>query len=232
MAKASTKPQAEKTKPESVRSAYQPYLDGDPRTRGPVEMPDLDGLMLSVQSSDRSGALDDFDLADAPAPVDVKALNRHLISCTAFTRDIKGNVSFFSSLFKAEAEGKQVGVVQEAKVFYVKADSKGVAVEHGVAVRLQVDASEFSAEANVSIPNIAAEAQLGMSEAQMEISVRGFSGFLGDLLPAPDTVNLTSYAAYMEAFQKIQKHVFCEENAEYLVPVVLGKHQPVEDLAS
>ncbi len=232
MAKAATKSKIERTKPESVRSAYQPYLDGDPRTRGPVEIPDLDGLMLSIQTTDRSGSRDDFDMAGGPKQVNPKALNRHLISCTAFTRDVKGNVSFFSSLFKAEAEGKQVGVVQEAKVFFVKTDDNGVAVEHGVAVRLQVDASEFSAEANVSIPNIAAEAQLGMSDAQMEISVRGFSGFLGDLLPAPDTVNLTSYAAYMEAFQKIQEHVFSEENAEYLVPVVLGKHQPVEDLAS
>ncbi|WP_299923136.1 hypothetical protein [uncultured Pelagimonas sp.] len=232
MAKASTKTQAEKTKPESVPSAYQPYLDGDPRTRDPMILPEVDGLMLSLQGGVRSTVGDDFDLADAPVPIDPKTLNRHLISCTAFTRDVKGNVSFFSSLFKAEAEGKKVGVVQEAKVFFVKTDSNGVAVEHGVAVRLQVDASKFSAEANVSIPNIAAEAQLGMSDAQMEISVRGFSGFLGALLPAPDTVNLTSYAAYMEAFQKIQKHVFCEENAEYLVPVVLGKHKPVEQLAS
>ncbi|MGH1412058.1 MAG: hypothetical protein ACRBB0_01100 [Pelagimonas sp.] len=223
-------------KPESVPSAYQPFLDGDPRMRSPTglpDLPDLDGMMFS-----RSGgpALDielgaEGGAAAEQHPADPKTLNRHLINCTAYTRDVEGKVNFFSSLFKAEAKGKQVGVVQEAKAFFVKREN-GVDIEWGVAVRLQVDASEFSAETHVSIPNIAAEAQLGMSQAQMEISVRGFSGFLGDLLPAPDTVNLTSYAAYMEAFQKIQKHVFSEDNADYLMPVVLGKHQPPDQVIS
>lgn len=116
--------------------------------------------------------------------------------------------------------------MQEAKSFAVVETENGPDIEMGVAVRLQVEASSFSSYVQVSIPNIAAEAQLGLSRAEMEISVRGFSMPLGDLLPAPKAVDLTSYTEYVEAFGKVQAFVFSQANRQYLSPVLLGVHTP------
>lgn len=212
----------------SVPSKYEPLLDGDPRLRSLDLQLSQEAVaakpMFSIQEADVED-LPDWAEDEPAQAVTAPKLNQHLISCTAFTRDAKGEASFFSALFKQEAKLKQVGVVQEAKAFTVR-EVNGVETEVGVAVRLQVEASEFSSDTHVSIPNIAAEAQLGMSRAQMEISVRGFAGPLGDLLPAPESVNLTSYAQYLEAFQKIQKHVFSKESQGEVTPVVLGQHRP------
>ena len=181
-------------------------------------------LMLNLSREVATPDIDWPERTIMPLAAPQMVLNQHFVSTVAFTRDASGKPSFFSALFKADAKAKQVGVVQEAKVFAVVKGEDGGDVEMGVAVRLKVEASSFSSDVQVSIANIAAEAQLSLSRAEMEISVRGFGGPLGDLLPAPKAVDLTSYSEYLEAFRKIQAHVFSETNRTAYSPVVLGQH--------
>ncbi|MBV2358975.1 hypothetical protein KUH32_04240 [Thalassococcus sp. CAU 1522] len=215
------------TRTQSLPSPYEPLLDTDPR------MPDLTRqgmvkLRLDVPPMFYAGTVPGEEMAAASSGGDDTppraVLNRHLVSTVAYTRDASGKASFFSALFKAEAKATQVGVIQEAKTFAVVQTEDGRDVEMGIAVRLQVEASRFSSDVQVSIPNIAAEAQLGLSRAEMEISVRGFAGPLGNLLPVPKAVDLTSYADYIESFRRIQEHVFSDTGRDHYSPVALGLH--------
>lgn len=207
----------------SQRSTYEPVMEADPR---------LSKIVPKVRFSKLSGLLDaevslhSEETIGSETGLPPLVLNQHFVNTVAYTRDIEGNTSFFSSLFKGDIKASQVGVVQEAKSFAVVETENGPDIEIGVAVRLQVEASRFSSNVQVSIPNIAAEAQLGLSRAEMEISVRGFSMPLGDLLPAPKAVDLTSYTEYVEAFGKVQAFVFSQANRQYLSPVLLGVHTP------
>lgn len=213
------KPKASK----SQRSTYEPVLEADPRLSRivpKVSLSLLSGLVTAEMSMDAEESLRE----ESTAPPVV--LNQHFVKTVAYTRDIDGKTNFFSSLFKADVQASQVGVVQEAKSFAVVEAEDGSDIELGVAVRLQVEASSFSSNVQVSIPNIAAEAQLGLSRAEMEISVRGFAMPLGNLLPAPKAVDLTSYTEYVEAFGKVQAFVFSEVNRQHVSPVVLGVHAP------
>lgn len=201
--------------------AYEPLLDADPRladlqmrvdpsivTVGDVQMMAVAEGMTPGGPGGPSG----------PQPIQ---LNHHLVASSAYTRDMSGKLNWFSGLFKAKGEVQAVGVVQEAKSFTVR-KIDGQDVEIGVAIRLQIEATTFKTEAQVSVANIAAEAQLGLSNAKMDISVRGYSGWLGDLLPAPSEVDLGSYGHYLEAFAAIQKHVFGQSASQFISPVPLG----------
>lgn len=200
------------TGPQSIKSSYIPFLQSD-------------GLEIPAEPADMPfrKLAESLELAepDSEKPV----LNQHHVSSVAFTIDASGKASFFASLFSGETEMQRVGVVQEAKSFAV-VQKDGKEVEVGVAVRLQVKADKFSASAQVTIPNITAEAQLGLSRADMEISVRGFSGPLGKLLPAPKSVDITSYTEYLDAFREIQAHVFSDASRQHFSPVVLGAYKP------
>ena len=159
-------------------------------------------------------------------------LDRHTTSSRCYYWDGKARSGLFSRLLNADVKGKRVGVFQEAKSFTVLLDSTGHEYEVGVSVRLEVNADKFELGAQVSIPNIAAEAQLGTSRAEMEISVLGYFGPLGDYLPAPKAVDVTSYAEYLESFRKIQELVFSDKGLEFHHPIPLGERRIVEPAAS
>ncbi|WP_171177759.1 hypothetical protein [Ruegeria sp. HKCCD8929] len=189
---------------------YIPLLDGDET---------LSGYRFRV-----GGPSGEEGLATtaAGAPEDVVTLDQHFVTSVAYTREASGKMSWFAGLLKGDAEGKSVGVVQEAKMYTVR-EIEGQRVEIGVAVQLKIEATTFKSSVQVTVPNIAAEAQLGLSRAQMEISVRGYCGMLGEMLPAPSGVNLASYAHYIEAFAKLQKLVFGPSGQAHFSPVVLGR---------
>ncbi|NOD75556.1 MULTISPECIES: hypothetical protein [unclassified Ruegeria] len=159
-------------------------------------------------------------------------LDRHITVARSYFWDAEGRSTLFPRLLGIEFKGKRVGVFQEAKSFTVLLDTDGEEYEVGVSVRLEVNADRFELGAQVSIPNIAAEAQLGHSKAEMEISVLGYYGPLGDILPAPKAVDVTSYAEYLESFRKIQRLVFSEDGAQYHHPIPLGERRIVQAASS
>lgn len=200
---------------------FEPLANNDPKFSGyrfriaDTAEPPMQGMGL--EGANLEGLADNGLNAG-----DAVILDQHYVRAVAYTIEASGKISWFSSLFNAQADASKVGVVQEAKSFMV-GTIDGKQVEIGVAVVLKIEANKFSSEAQVSVANIAAEAQLGRSRAEMEISVRGFTGVLGDMLPAPSAVDLASYAHYLESFEKIQKHVFGKDGKANFSPVVLGK---------
>ncbi|WP_417724501.1 hypothetical protein [Salipiger sp.] len=210
-----------RAEPGSVPTTYEPLLENDRRTSDLTRR-----AREAAQSGPMAGLLDDSleGMPGAGGGDGPLVLDQHFISTVAYTRDVSGKTSFFSALFKGDATHKQVGVIQEAKSFtVVKVDGRDV--EMGVAVRMQVEASSFGSNVQVSIPNIAAESQLNLSRAEMEISVRGYAAPLGDLLPVPSAVNVTSYGEYLDAFNAIQKRIFSKEGQADFSPVALGLHK-------
>lgn len=208
---------ANAAQPGSVPTFYQPLLENDRRLGDLTRQGRDEAMSQSIGGSSLEGLGGSTSLEPA------QVLDQHFVSTVAYTRDSAGKASFFASLFRAEAKNKQVGVIQEAKSFtVVRVGDQDV--EMGVAVRLRVEASSFASDVQVSIPNIAAEAQLNLSRAEMEISVRGYSAPLGDLLPVPTAVDVTSYAAYLDAFSAIQARIFSSEGQAHFFPVALGLH--------
>jgi hypothetical protein len=96
------------------------------------------------------------------------------------------------------------------------------AVVIGVSVRLSVATTAFRAEFDLSIPNLAAQAQLGMSEARIGISVVGYFGPVGDLLPATEDLNVENFSVFTNAEKEIQKRVFGLDGVNFLAPALLS----------
>lgn len=137
--------------------------------------------------------------------------------------ETKGEVkaSFFG-LISSEAKILEAGLVQEAKRFLIKETGKGRLVEFGVSVRLWVAISKKDLDVELTVPNIAASAQLGNSQAKIGLSVAGYVGPLGKLLPSPESLDVENFSSYTESFNAIQALVFGEQGLENLSPVMLG----------
>ncbi len=134
--------------------------------------------------------------------------------------EIKGGM--LAGLFSGRTKLVKSGVVQEAKRFYVSQTDDNNRVEFGTAVRLLVATNGTEAEVKLTIPNIAAGAQLSQFEARIALSVVGFTGPLGDMLPAPGELNVETLPDYLDAFRKIQSYVFGRDAAGHLAPTLLG----------
>lgn len=165
-------------------------------------------------------------------PSNLLKLDRHTTVSSAYIWEGEVRSKLFARLFGAKAKGKRVGVFQEAKSFTVLLDEDRKEYEVGVAVRMEINADKFDLDAQITIPNIAAEAQLGNSKAEMEINVLGYFGPLGEILPAPRAVDVTSFAEYLESFRKIQELVFSAEGMQFHHPIPLGERRVVKPAAN
>ena len=154
--------------------------------------------------------------------VEVPDLEYWTVEAHAYSTDVAARFSFLSGLFRGEAKVVNAGVVHEAKRFTRQVKDTGEVVEVGVAVRIVAAATEWSAQAELTLPNLAADAQLNRHDARITIEVVGFTGALGSLLPAPTRLDVSSLASYLSAFAAIQGQVFSEAGLAYLKPTVLG----------
>lgn len=144
------------------------------------------------------------------------------VQAHAYSREQAAEVGLFGRLFSGEVNSVEVGVIHEAKRFNKLAMDDALDIEVGVAVRLVVAASSFDSSLGLTLPNIVAAAQIGGSSARVGLSVVGFTGALGSLLPAPNRLDVETCVDYMVAFSKLQAHVFSGENEEKLLPALLS----------
>lgn len=149
-------------------------------------------------------------------------LNRWDIETHFFKDEVEVKVGFFQKLFNGTAKVVKAGVVQEAKFYRVEKTDSGREFEIGVAVRLAVATSNFSIEADLSIPNLTAAAQLSLADTRVGIYILGSRISIGDILPAPSDIGVENYHNYVEAFKTIQNRVFSSENEQYFTPTMLG----------
>jgi hypothetical protein len=112
--------------------------------------------------------------------------------------------------------------VHEAKRFTRISTSVGRAVEYGVAVRILAAADEISGNVQLTLPNLAADAQLAKRDARIALQVVGYSGALGEMLPSPRRLDVESLATYLESFGRIQQEVFGAQGLRFLTPTLLA----------
>lgn len=150
------------------------------------------------------------------------ALEHWRVQAHAYADSQAAKVGLLGRLFSGEAEKVRGGVIHDAKRFTTMRTENSGHVEIGVAVRLSVATSNVRASVELTLPNLAAEAQLRNVDTRVGITVAGYVGPLGDLLPAPGKLDVETCIEYMEAFRQIQALIFGEEGARYLYPTVLS----------
>ena len=148
-------------------------------------------------------------------------LDRFDIEAHVYEHRSEANAGFLGGLFRGEIEEAEAGIIQEAKNYAI-VDSDSRKVEFGVGVRLAVATASASTTFELNVPNLAAAGQLGMAKTKAGIYVVGFAGPLGDIVPAPDTLNVETYSKFIEAFKKIQTRVFSAKYSSQVAPTILG----------
>src|SRR5262249_3340233 len=155
-------------------------------------------------------------------PWRIPVLERWTVQAHAYSTDVAGKVGLLGRLFGGEAKTARAGVVHEAKRFTIQRTEQDRITECGVAVRILAATTDWEAKVQLTLPNLAADAQLNGGDARVAIDVVGYSGPLGGLLPGPERLNVESLAAYLEAFHAVQAGVFSEAGLPFLTPTLLS----------
>ncbi|HEX5617776.1 MAG TPA: hypothetical protein VFX51_05125 [Solirubrobacteraceae bacterium] len=170
---------------------------------------------------------DELDAIVGDLPVAAKAevpvLDRWSVQAHVYSSEIAAKLSILAGLFGGSGKRAKAGATHEAKRYRVQTTERHE-VQIGVAVRLAVATTEWEVDAELSVPNIAAAAQLNakVGDAKIGIDVVGYSGPLGDMLPAPRQLDVTTLADYLSAFTTIQKRVFGPDGLAFLTPTALS----------
>ena len=165
---------------------------------------------------------DDAVVADLPS-IEAPKLDRWEVRAHVYTRDYAAKASILTSLFSGSGKKAGAGAVHEAKRYVVRQNTETGKLEHyGVAVRIVAATEEFDVEATLSLPNIAANASLNNKDACVMIDVLGYAGPLGQLLPTPKQLDVSTCAEYLSAFANIQAQVFGIEGVAFMSPTLIG----------
>ena len=173
-------------------------------------------------------AMRGLDAGDVPSPAEparAAGLNCHEIKTSSYQEQLAAEVSGLFGLFGGKAERAKATILHEAKQFRIAKGQSGANVEIGVSVRLVAAIESKMAEAKLTLPDLAAEAQLNTTRGEITIAVRGFAGSLGHLLPAPKELNVETLHDYLNAFSAIQAHIFGPEQIGAIEPSPLGFFQ-------
>lgn len=160
----------------------------------------------------------------------VPELNRWELRAHVYKDEEAAKLSLLGGLFHGSGKNVGAGAIHEGKRYVVRKDDKDQRVEIGVAVRLVAATTEWSGEAELTLPNIAASASLLRREARVAVDVVGYAGPLGNLLPSPKNLDVTTCAEYLAAFANIQSQVFSEAGLQFVTPTVIAYNdEPVQD---
>jgi hypothetical protein len=171
--------------------------------------------------------LDELPLTARPTAT-VPALDRWSVQAHVYSSEVAAKLSILAGLFGGSGKRAKAGATHEAKRYRVEITDAQREVQIGVAVRLAVATTEWEVDAELSVPNIAAAAQLNakVGDAKIGIDVVGYSGPLGDMLPAPRQLDVTTLADYLAAFSAIQRRVFGRDGGRFLTPTALSYDDP------
>lgn len=91
----------------------------------------------------------------------------------------------------------------------------------GVSLRVLVEVTNTEGKIGLTLPEIAANVQLGKAQASAQLVVRGYnSPELGALLPPWQAFNVDSYSQYMSAVSAIQQKIMQDDS--HVVPQLLA----------
>lgn len=124
-------------------------------------------------------------------------------------------------LFSASASGRRIVVVEDYYRGKYCTAPTGVRLLYGVGVRLRIGVSNIKGDVKLTLPFIAASAEVGAATAQYHLSVKGYTGTdISDLIPQPGDFNVESYVGLIEKIGKIQQLITKE--IDKVTPVRLG----------
>lgn len=149
-------------------------------------------------------------------------LDRWDVKTHTYQQEAAGKVGFLTGLFEGSGKRVAAGVIHEAKRYSLTKTNENRDIEVGVSVRLSVATTSLNTDFELSIPSFAAQAQLSMSDARIGISVVGFVGAVGDLLPAPQDLNVENFSVFTNAAKEIQKRVFGPDGLDFIRPTLLS----------
>jgi hypothetical protein len=151
-------------------------------------------------------------------------LDHWTVKAHVYTKDVAADIKILTGLFGIKGTHVSAGVVHEAKRYRIERTDDGTLCEIGVAVRLIAATTQWEVNADISIPNIAAAVNLNakVGDARIGIEVTGYAGPLGDLLPAPSKLDVSTLVDYVSAFQKVQRQVFGEAGLPFLTPALIN----------
>ena len=166
--------------------------------------------------------------AAAPPIPEVAAseLDALRIEVHAYDTKMKGTLAALAGLVGLSADKAKIGLEHEASRFsLVPVDGNAATATRfykvGCAARLFVVTDKIDVSFKLTIPQLAAAAELGYTQGRITIEVQGYTGPIGTI-PVPGGLSVESFAEYMSAFQALQTAVFAAENAAYLRPRLLG----------
>lgn len=148
-------------------------------------------------------------------------MDRWSIEAFAYSQKDAASLGFMSRLLGGKVSRKSCGIVCEARRYTV-VEREGLAVDIGVAVRICAAIEELKSGVQLTLPNLAASAQLDSAEARIEMAVLGYTGPLGSLLPTPRQLSVDCYVDYIKAFGNIQAVIFGADAAPHHAPTLLA----------
>jgi hypothetical protein len=158
-------------------------------------------------------------------------LENWTVRAQVYTTEVAAKLGLLAGLFGFSGKRATAGAMHEAKRFRLeRTPESDRSVEVGVAVRLIVATTEWNVDAEITVPNLAAAAQLNwdVGDARIGIEVAGYSGPLGALLPAPRQLDVSTLVDYVSAFHKIQAQVFGRTGLAFRTPTVLNYEDETE----
>lgn len=162
-------------------------------------------------------------------PIGGDGLDRWDVQSHQYTAKAAVEASYLVRLFSSKTQISSYGLIQEAKRYCIRNTKIGRRFELGTSVRLSVVVFSTNFDVALTLPNIAAKAQLTDLRARIALSVDGYTGPLGELLPAPDNLNVENLAVYLNAFKTIQSQVFGSSGLRYNTPTMLGYYDNLEN---
>jgi len=228
---------ADEQVPDDVQSLMRSLRDRAPVPRAVIAPPKprpaatVRGAVLDDLDDD----LDALDDLEEEPPVIARAtaipLDRWSVQAHVYTQEVAAKLGILAGLFGGSGRRAKAGATHEAKRFRIEVTEAGREVQIGVGVRLVVATTEWEIDAELSVPNIAAAAQLHLAvgDAKIGIDVVGYNGPLGGMLPAPRQLDVTTLADYLRAFRAIQHQVFGPKGMAFLTPTALSYDDPEAD---
>jgi hypothetical protein len=143
-----------------------------------------------------------------------------------YSKSAKGTLAALAGLLGLDVNAAALGLEHEA-ARYVLVPVDGTAAtatqfyKGGCAARLFVVTTEVKLRVQLTIPQLAAAAELGYTQGRITIEVQGYTGPFKSV-PAPAGLSVEAFTEYTTAFREMQAAVFAEKNVRYLRPRLLG----------
>ncbi|BCY09366.1 hypothetical protein [Actinoplanes sp. L3-i22] len=103
---------------------------------------------------------------------------------------------------------------------YTDVVDNGHTDRYGVAIRVLLEIYNEDVDADLTLPVVAAKAQLGAVSATAQLLVHGYVGDLAAELPSWQSFDVNSYAEYRKAISAVQRQVF--RDVANIRPVLLS----------